>query len=157
LYPLVSNEIPDFDLLRILNYGSLPSIYPSPEPYEDLESYVGTYLKEEIQAEGLVRKLEHFARFLNLAALCDAEMLNFSNIGSDLGLSAKTVREYFRILEDTLVGNLLEAYTKTIKRRAISTAKFYFFDIGVSNILASRKQITSKTELFGKALNIFCF
>ena len=157
LFPLVSCEIPDFDLDRILNYGTLPSIYTSSDPFEDLESYVGTYLKEEIQAEGLVRKLEHFSRFLNLAALCDTEMLNFSNIGSDLGLPSKTVREYFRILEDTLVGSLLEAYTKTVKRKSISTAKFYFFDLGVSNILAGRKQITSKTELFGKAFEHFLF
>ncbi len=157
LFPLVSCEIPGFDLERILNYGSIPSIYSSPEPYEDLESYVGTYLKEEIQAEGLVRKLEHFSRFLNLAALCDTEMLNFSNIAGDLGLPSKTVKEYFRILEDTLVGSLLEAYTKSAKRKAISTAKFYLFDIGVSNILAGRQQITPKTELFGKAFEHFLF
>lgn len=157
LFPLVSKEIPNFDLLRVLNFGSLPPIYSSPDPFEDLEAYVGTYLKEEIQAEGLVRKLEHFSKFLNLSALCDAQMLNFSSIGSDLGMPAKTIREYFRILEDTLIGSLLEPYTKTIKRKAVSTAKFYFFDIGVSNVLAGRHQITAKTELFGKAFEHFIF
>jgi len=155
LFPLVSKEIPSFDLMRIVNYGTLPSIYLSEDPFEDLEGYVGTYLKEEIQAEGFVRKLEHFSKFLNLAAICDTEMLNFSSIGSDLGMPAKTVREYFRILEDTLVGFLLQPYTKTTKRKAISTAKFYFFDIGVSNVLASRTKITQKTELFGKAFEHF--
>ena len=157
LFPLTSNEIPNYDLERIVNFGSLPSFYTSPEPYEDLESYVGTYLKEEIVAEGAVRKLEHFARFLRLAALCNTEMLNYSNIASDLGMPAKTVREYFHILEDTLIGSVLEPFTGTVKRKAISTAKFYFFDIGVSNILAERSHIKIKSELFGKAFEHFIF
>jgi uncharacterized protein len=157
LFPLTSAEIPNYNLERIINFGSLPAFYTSPDPYEDLESYVGTYLKEEIVAEGAVRKLEHFARFLRLAALCDTEMLNYSNIASDLGMPAKTIREYFRILEDTLIGSMLEPFTKTVKRKAISTAKFYFFDIGVSNILAERSYIKLKTELFGKAFEHFIF
>ena len=157
LFPLTSNEIPNYNLERIVNFGSLPAFYTSPDPYEDLESYVGTYLNEEIVAEGAVRKLEHFTRFLGLAALCDTEMLNYSNIGSDLGMPAKTIREYFHILEDTLIGSMLKAYTGTVKRKAISTAKFYFFDIGVSNILAERSYIKIKTELFGKAFEHFIF
>lgn len=157
LFPLTSAEIPGYDLLRIINYGSLPAFYTSPDPYEDLESYVGTYLKEEIVAEGLIRKLEHFTKFLQLAALCDTEMLNYTNLASDLGMPAKTIREYFHILEDTLIGSLLEPYTGTVKRKAISTAKFYFFDIGVSNILAGRSYIKPKTELFGKAFEHFIY
>jgi predicted AAA+ superfamily ATPase len=157
LFPLCSREIPDYDLNRIINYGSLPAFYDSPNSYEDLESYVGTYLKEEIAAEGVVRKLEHFAKFLHLAAICDTELLNYTNIGSDLGMPAKTIREYFNILEDTLIGYILEPFTGTVKRKAISTAKFYFFDIGVSNILAGRSEIKVKTELFGKAFEHFIF
>ncbi|MCK5675305.1 MAG: ATP-binding protein, partial [Spirochaetales bacterium] len=157
LFPLTTTEIPDYNLERIINFGSLPAFYTSPDPYEDLESYVGTYLKEEIVAEGVVRKLEHFTRFLRLAAQCDTEMLNYSNIGSDLGMPAKTIREYFRILEDTLIGSVLEPFTGTVKRKAISTAKFYYFDIGVSNILAERSYIKPKTELFGKAFEHFIF
>ncbi|MCK5735829.1 MAG: ATP-binding protein, partial [Spirochaetaceae bacterium] len=157
LFPLTTREIPEYKLERIINFGSLPAFYTSPEPYEDLESYVGTYLQQEIVAEGVVRKLEHFTRFLQLAALCDTEMLNYSNIGSDLGMPAKTIREYFHILEDTLIGSVLQPFTETIKRKAISTAKFYFFDIGVSNILAQRSQIKLKTELFGKAFEHFIF
>ena len=157
LFPLTSHEIPNFNLERIINYGSLPAFYTSPEPYEDLESYVGTYLQEEIVAEGAVRKLEHFTQFLRLAALCNTEMLNYSNIGSDLGMPAKTVREYFHILEDTLIGDVLQPFTGTVKRKAISTAKFYFFDIGVSNILAQRPEIKLRTELFGKTFEHFIF
>lgn len=155
LYPLVSKEMGDYDIERIVNFGSIPSIYDSDEPLEDLEAYVGTYLKEEIQAEGAVRKLEQFARFLNLAAMTNSEILNYSSIGSDLGLPAKTIREYFRILEDTLVGTLLEPYIKTIKRKATSRAKFYFFDVGVANVLANRFNIKPQTELFGKVFEHF--
>ena len=155
LYPLVSKEIVNYDLERIINFGSMPAIYDSPEPIEDLEAYAGTYLKEEIQAEGIVRKLEQFSKFLNLAAITNTEILNFSSIGSHLGLPAKTVREYFRILEDTLIGILLEPYTKTSKRKATTRAKFYYFDIGVANILANRFSIKPQTELFGKVFEHF--
>ena len=155
LYPLVSKEIPNYDLEKIINFGTLPAIYNSPEPIEDLEAYVGTYLKEEIQAEGIVRKLEQFSKFLNLASISNTEILNYSSIGSHLGLPAKTIREYFRILEDTLTGILLEPYTKTTKRKATTRAKFYYFDIGVANILANRFQIKPQTELFGKVFEHF--
>lgn len=155
LYPLVSKEIVDYDLERIINFGTLPAIYDSPEPIEDLEAYAGTYLKEEIQAEGAVRKLQQFSKFLNLASITNTEILNFSSIGSHLGLPAKTIREYFRILEDTLIGILLEPYTKTTKRKATTRAKFYYFDIGVANILANRLSIKPHTELFGKVFEHF--
>lgn len=157
LFPLVSAEIPKYDFLRILNYGSLPFIYNSEEPEQDLAAYVGTYLKEEIQAEGLARKIENFSRFLQVASLTNAELINFSNVASDAMVPSKTVREYFLILQDTLIGSLLEPFTKTKKRRAIGTAKFYFFDVGVCNFLAGRKNIRPKTELFGKALEHFVF
>ncbi len=156
-YPLVSYEMGDFDFLRVLNHGSLPSIYLSADPEEDLAAYVGTYLKEEIQAEGLARKIENFSRFLQTAALTNTELVNFTSIGSDAGMPSRTVTEYFRILEDTLVGHLLEPYSKTKKRKAITTAKFYFFDVGVCNFLAGRKGIRPKTELFGKVLEHFIF
>lgn len=157
LYPLVTREIGNYDLLRILNYGALPSVYNSSYPKEDLEAYVGNYLKTEIQAEGLVRKIENFSRFLQVASLYNAELVNFANISSDSAVPARTVSEYFEILQDTLIGSLLEPYTKTKKRKAISTAKFYFFDIGMCNILAGRGNIKPKTELFGKALEHFIY
>lgn len=157
LFPLVSKEIPNYNLERLLNYGSIPSIYNSNDQEQDLAAYTGNYLKEEIQAEGLTRKIENFSRFLQTASLTNAELLNFSNIASDAGVPVKTVAEYYTILEDTLIGCLLEPYTKTKKRKAISTAKFYFFDIGVCNFLAGRKNIKPQTELFGKALEHFIF
>ncbi len=157
LHPLVTKEIGNYDLLRILNFGALPSVYNSSYPQEDLEAYVGNYLKTEIQAEGLVRKIENFSRFLQVASLYNAELVNFANISSDSAVPARTVSEYFEILEDTLIGSLLEPYTKTKKRKAISTAKFYFFDVGVCNILAGRNNIAPKTELFGKVLEHFIY
>lgn len=157
LFPLVSAEIPGYQLLKILNFGSLPFIYNSESPEDDLLSYVGTYLKEEVQAEGMVRRIENFSKFLQLAALVNGELLNFSNVASDMGMPSKTIKEYFLILEDTLIGHFLQPFTRTQKRKAISTAKFYFFDVGVANTLAGRSRIRPKTELFGKALEHFIF
>ncbi len=157
MFPLVTKEVPGYDFIRILNYGMIPSIYTSASPEEDLEAYVGNYLQEEIQAEGLVRKVGNFSRFLQTAALYNAELVNFANISSDAGVPARTVAEYFLILQDTLIGSLLEPFTKSKKRKAITTSKFYFFDVGVCNILAGRKEIKPKTELFGKVLEHFIF
>ena len=145
------------DFLRILNYGSIPSTYNSTAAERDLEAYVGTYLREEIQAEGLTRKIENFSRFLQTASLLNTELINFSNVANDAGVPQRTVVEYFKILEDTLVGYLLEPFTKSKRRKAISTAKFYFFDVGVCNFLAGRKGIKPRTELFGKVLEHFIF
>ena len=157
LLPLVTREIPDYDFLRMLNYGSLPFIYDSEYPEQELAAYIGNYLQEEIQAEGLVRKIGNFSRFLQTASLYNSELINFANIASDAGVPARTVAEYFSILEDTLVGHILEPYTRTAKRKAITTAKFYFFDVGVCNYLAGRKNVRPKTDLFGKVLEHFVF
>lgn len=157
LYPLTTKELGQYDLNRILNFGALPSIYNSPDPYEDLAAYAGLYLKEEVQAEGLVRHIEGFSRFLRTAALVNTELLNFENVASDAQVPSRTVREYFLILQDTLIGFLLEPYKKTKNRKAVSTAKFYFFDVGVCNFLAERTNIKPKTELFGKVLEHFIF
>lgn len=157
LFPLVSCEIPGFDLIKVLNYGSLPAIYDSSDQIEDLEAYVGNYLQEEIQAEGAVRRIENFARFLHTAALVNGELLNFENVANDAQVPSRTVREYFYILEDTLIGSILHPYQKTKKRKAISTAKFYFFDIGVSNYLSKTRNIEFGSELFGRRLEHFIF
>ena len=155
LFPFTSHELPKFDLEKYLLIGGLPSVYFSAHPNEELFSYVGTYLKEEIQAESLVRKLPAFSRFLQMSALTNGQMLNFSNIASDVGMPAVTVREYYTLLEDTFIGFMLPAYTKTKKRKAISTAKFYYFDIGVRNTLAGVKNIGKNTEVYGQLFEHF--
>lgn len=157
LYPFVFKEIPEFDLNKALNYGTIPSIYYSDEPRLDLESYCGNYLYEEIQSEGAVRKIANFSRFLKTSALYNGELINYENIGSDCSVSSRTVREYYKILEDTLVGSSLLPYKKTFKRKPVSMSKFYFFDIGVSNVLSGRFNIEERTELFGNSFEHFIY
>jgi predicted AAA+ superfamily ATPase len=155
LLPLVSQEIPNFELDRYLQYGGLPPVYLGEEPQEELIAYVDTYLKEEIQAESWVRKIPAFSRFLQTAALTNGEILNFTNIASDTGVPVSTVREYYHILEDTFIGFLLPAWTKSVKRKAISTAKFYFFDLGVSHTLARIQSLEPASDLYGRAFEHF--
>lgn len=157
LFSLVTKEIGQYDLHKMINYGSLPAIYDSPDPEDDLFSYVGTYLKEEIQQESNIRNLRPFANFLEKAALDNSELINFSNIASDVGVSANTVKEYYQILQDTLLGSLLQPFKQTKKRKAIGKAKFYFFDVGVANVLAKRLNIQPKSELYGKCLEHLVF
>lgn len=109
--------------LKNLTYGFLPSILTSAHPWEDLEDYVALYFKEEIQQEATVRNLNGFTRFLNTVAMTNAQILNFSDLANDAQVAPRTVREYYQVLEDTLVGYILPAYENTKKRKAISTAK----------------------------------
>ncbi|WP_395947661.1 ATP-binding protein [Caedibacter taeniospiralis] len=155
LFRLVSTEIPQFNLGHYLHVGGLPMVYLSDEPYEELAAYVNTYMKDEIQAESLVRNILGFIHFLKIASLTNGKMLNFTSIASDCGLPVSTVREYYYILEDTFLGFMLPAFTATQKRKAISTAKFYLFDLGVANYLAGIKQIPAQTETYGNALEHF--
>lgn len=151
LYPLTYAEMPKFDLPRFLRYGGLPPVVLGDEPDEELHAYVRTYLHEEIQAEGLVRRLPAFTRFLTTAALTNGQMLNFAKIGNDAGLPAATVREHYFLLEDTLVGFLLPAWTKSKKRKAITTAKFYFFDTGVAHALSGTQSLDRNSDLYGRS------
>ncbi len=154
---LVSAELKEsWDLVRMLNHGYLPRVYLSQRPQRLLASYVGDYLREEIAAEGLVRKLPHFSSFLDAAALSDAQLVNFSTIARDVGVSSQTIRGYFRILEDTLLGSWLPAYLRRPKRRVIRAPKFYFADVGVVNFLARRGRIVPGSSLFGKAFENWC-
>ena len=146
-----------FDLHRIVNCGFLPRPYLDPEPDELIESYIADYLKEEIAAEGLVRNLPVFADFLEAAALADTEMVRFSNVAQDCGVSSQTVKAYYGILEDTLLGRWLPAWRKRPKRRLARAPKFYFSDVGVVNRLARRGELHPGSELFGKALENWLF
>lgn len=157
LFPLVSPEIPKLDLDRILCFGSLPAIYQSTRPRSLLKSYVKTYLKEEVQAEGLVRHLQSFSLFTDLAAKTNTELVNYSNLASDVGVSSNTIKEYYRILEDTFIGSLLPPYKKTMKRKPVSMNKFYFFDIGVVNALNNHWSVKRGTTEFGRLFEHFIF
>lgn len=155
LFPLIHREIPDFDLDRYLLYGGLPMVWLSAEPAEELDAYVHTYLTEEIMAEGLVRKLPPFSRFLRAMALSNGEMLNFAKLANDCQVPPSTVAEYAALLEDTLVGFLLPAWTASKKRKAIRTAKFYFFDCGVTHLLAGTRALDRNSDLYGKSFEQF--
>jgi len=155
MFPLTSIEIPDFDLLTYLNRGGLPAIYPSDDYVEELRAYTALYLKEEIQNEALTRKVVQFSEFLDLMALSNGEEISYQSIAGDCGVSPNSIKNYIQILEDTLVAFQLKAFTKTRKRKAISRSKLYFFDIGVTNTLASRGEIMEGSELFGKAFEHF--
>jgi uncharacterized protein len=148
----------DWDLIRMLNTGYMPRHYLNPDRCETyLRSYVNDYLKEEIAAEGIVRNLPVFSEFLRIAALGDTEMLNYSTIARDVGVSSPTIKEYFTILSDTLLGKELPAYTKRPKRRTKQAPKFYFDDVGVVNQLTNRKSLEPKQAAFGKAFENWIF
>lgn len=157
LFPLVSNEIPNFDLMRALNNGLLPRHYLAENAKKMLEAYVGDYLKEEIAAEALVRNVPAFARFLEVGAFSNGEVVNYNNIAQECGISAVTVKEYFQILFDTLVGFSVPSYRKKNKRRIIQAPKFYFFDVGMANFLLKRGEIAPGNEIFGRAFEHFIF
>ena len=152
LFPLVSAEIPDFDLNRALNHGMLPHHYLMENPAMRIQSYIGDYLQQEIVEEAIVRKLDSFTRFLQVAALSNGEIVNYTNIAQDCGISSKTVKEYFSILEETLLGFYLPSYTRVIKRRVIQSPKFYYFDVAIPNHLLHRVPLQQGTDVYGHAL-----
>lgn len=154
-FPLVSAEIPNFDLDKALLHGMLPTHYFAKNPQRLLAAYIDVYLKEEILQESIVRQLGTFQRFLEVAALSNGEMINYSNIATDCGIKVHTVRAYFDILEDTLIGYRIPAYTQTIKRRLIQAPKFYFFDVGLPQYLLNRTTLAQGTIEYGHAFEHF--
>jgi predicted AAA+ superfamily ATPase len=151
LYPLVSAEVTDFNLMKAINNGMLPRHYTVENPTRRLQAYIGDYLNEEIRAEALSRNLSAFTRFLEIAAQCSGEMIVYNNIAQDCGISAHTVKEYFNILEQTLIGYLIPGFSSTTKRRAILAPKFYYFDVGIVNYLLKRKNLEPGNDAFGHA------
>ena len=151
LYPFVSAEIPDFDLVKACNNGMLPRHYLVENATNRLHAYVGDYLQQEIKAEALTRNLNTFSRFMEIAALSNGEILNYNNIASECGVSAPTVKEYFSILEETLIGYTIPAFTRNVKRRVIQSPKFYYFDVGIANFLLKRTEINPGSPEFGHA------
>lgn len=155
MFPLVSAEIPDFDIMRAVNNGMIPRHYAVSNPTQRLRGYIGVYLNEEIREEALARNLSTFARFLEVAAQCDGEVLVYKNVAQDCGIDHRTVKEYFAILQDTLVGYLIPGFTSSKKRRAIAAPKFYFFDVGITNYLLRRSNMALGTDAFGHAFEHF--
>ena len=155
LFPLTSPELRKPSLERIVNHGLVPAHYLEEKPERSLRSYVVDYLEQEIQFEALTRNLAGFSRFLEAVALTHGQLINYSNIARDCGVSAKTVREYFQILEDTLLGHSLEPWRKSRKRRLIETAKFFLFDVGIVRALSGMRRIQAGSDEFGRAFEHF--
>lgn len=150
MVPLSYMEVEGFDLEKTMISGLLPPHFLSPDPTEDLRAYIADYLKEEIAAEALVQQIPSFSEFLRVAAITSSELINYTNIAREAGISQKVVRSYFDILEDTYLGFRIPPWKKSRNRRMITAEKFYLFDVGVANYLARRKPRLGSAE-FGKA------
>jgi predicted AAA+ superfamily ATPase len=155
LHPLTYRELStQFDLFRALNRGLLPSVYFSDDYHADLQAYAGLYLQQEIMAEGAVRNIPAFSRFLKIAALCNGTIINFTNVSNDAQVARTTVYEYFEILKDTLVLHELPPWRHSKKRKPLASSKYYFFDVGVVAALQGR-EFRQGTPEFGEAFETY--
>ena len=151
MHPLTYRELGNqFNLFKAIERGLLPSIYLSDDPHADLEAYTGSYLQQEIVAEGVTRNVPAFSRFLKVAALCNGTVVNFTNVSNDAQVPRTTVYEYFEILKDTLLLYELPSWRKSKKRKPLTSSKYYFFDVGVVAALQGR-QFRPGTPEFGEA------
>lgn len=155
LFPLTTKELGEGDLIRILNHGLIPKHYLEKSADRSLKSYILDYIEEEINAEAIVRNVPSFARFLDAVSLTHGQLINYANIARDCGVSPKTVREYYQILQDTLLGHELPPWRKSKNRRLIETAKFYLFDVGIVRALTGLRKIQEGTEEFGRHFEHF--
>lgn len=155
LFPLVWKEVTDFQIDRAVQNGMIPRHYLVEDATDRLEAYVKVYLDEEIRDEAAVQDVDVFERFMEVAAISDGEMLNYSNIASDCGVSAKTVKSYYQILYDTLLGYEIPAYRKVVKRQVVQAPKFYYFDVGLANYLMGRYALKRGTDDYGHAFEHF--
>ena len=151
LFPLVWPEVTDFQIDKAVQNGMIPRHYLADDATDRLEAYVNVYIKEEILDEAVVQDIDAFERFMEVAAISDGEMLNYSNIASDCGVSAKTAKAYFQILYDTLLGYEIPAYRKVIKRKIVQAPKFYYFDVGLANFLMGRHDLKRGSDDYGHA------
>lgn len=161
LYPLTAPELgAQFALTQYLKWGGLPKIYSFSSDVEKqtyLKTYVYSYLKEEIVSEQIVRRLDPFRRFLEVAAQGNGDILNYTNIARDVGVDTKTVQSYYQILEDTLIGFFLQPYHKSVRKQQRHAPKFYLFDLGVKRALDGTLtlDLPPNTYGFGKAFEHF--
>jgi predicted AAA+ superfamily ATPase len=157
IHPLTSRELGShFDLSRAVERGLLPSIYFSDDPRSDLEAYTGTYLQQEVVAEGATRNIPAFSRFLRVAALCNGTIVNFTNVANDAQVPRTTVYEYFEILKDSLIVHEVPAWITSRKRKPLVSSKYFFFDIGVASTLQGRL-LKPGTPEFGMGFESFVF
>jgi predicted AAA+ superfamily ATPase len=156
MHPFVSAEVGGLNLLRALNRGMIPVHYLEEDYYKSLQAYVRDYLKEEVFDEGLTRNIPAFSRFFDAMGYSHGELTNYENIARDCGADAKTVKEYYQILVDTLLGAMIEPYKRRQERQVITKAgKFYLFDVGVAGAITQRHILQERGEQFGKALEHF--
>jgi predicted AAA+ superfamily ATPase len=158
LFPFVLSEVADeFDLEDALRFGTLPPVFgrPTREKIDILQAYANTYLREEIQQEGIVRNLGGFSRFLDVAAAQSGELVNFSAFGRECRLPTRTVQSYYEILEDTLVGFRLEPWIKSSRKRLVAHPRFYLFDTGVTNAVNGRLRAPPDPMLRGRLFEQF--
>ena len=158
LFPLVSKEVENLDLLRALNHGLIPSHYQQKNYQRSLRGYVQDYLKEEVFHEGLTRNIPAFSRFFEAMGYSHGSLINYTNIARECGVTSKTVKEYYQILVDTLLGTFVLPFKKRQERQVISKApKFYLFDPGVAGAIIKRTVEEEKGELFGNAFEHFIY
>lgn len=158
LLPFVSRELKNFDLLRALNHGLVPTHYLQSDEdcRRSLKAYIQDYIKQEVFDEGLVRAIPAFSRFFDAFIFSHGELTNYSNIARDCAIDYKTVQEYYQILVDTLIGARVEPFSKKQNRQVITKAsKFYLFDVGVAGALMHRNLVECKGEQFGRAFEHF--
>jgi predicted AAA+ superfamily ATPase len=157
LHPLTRRELGErFALTRALQRGLLPSIYFSDDPAADLESYTGLYLQQEVVAEGTIRNIPAFSRFLKIASLCNGTIVNFTKVSNDAQVARTTVYEYFEILKDTLILHELPAWRKSKKRKPLASSKYYFFDVGIVATLQGRV-FRPGTPEYGEGFETYLF
>lgn len=153
MHPLTVKELGnDFSLSHSLRHGHLPHTFQVKDPKQYLESYITTYLKEEVQQEGLTRNLDSFHRFLEAASFSQGGVLSFAEISRECSAHRKVVENYFAILEDLLIGIRLPVFTKKAKRKMIAHSKFYFFDVGVYQTLRPKGPLDSPEDIAGPSL-----
>lgn len=157
MFPLTARELgKDFDLKKALQFGMLPMAVTSENPKRYLESYVRTYLKEEVEQEGLTRQLGSFARFLETASFSQASLLSMSQIAAESQINRKVVEDYFSILRDLLLSYELPVFTRRAKRELMTKRKFYYFDVGLYRTLRPKGPLDSESEMNGPALETLC-
>ena len=158
MFPLVTAELKNINLLHALNHGMVPTHYlqDDQECKKSLKAYMQDYLKEEVFAEGLTRNIPAFSRFFDAFGYSHGELTNYSNIARDCGVDSKTVKEYYQILIDTLLAVRIDPFKKRQSRKIITKApKYYLFDVGVANYLRKQHLEEEKGEEFGRAFEHF--